>query len=164
MNSKQIWIGNDHGGYELKGIIVQHLIQLGYDVVDVGSSSTEIVRYPYYAAKVSNAVSKGEIQRGILICSTGIGMSIIANKFKGVRAAVCTSTLLAKMTRAHNDSNVLCLGGKCIGVWEALDIVDTWLNTKFDGGRHCISLNLIAKAETAMLQDQNWVQEIPDNQ
>ena len=146
-----IWIGNDHGGYELKLNITAHLEQKGITVVDVGCDLTEIVRYPDYAAKVAGAISRGESARGILICSTGIGMSIAANKFKGVRAALCTSTYMGKMTRAHNDSNILCLGGKCTGVFEALDILEAWLTTPFEGGRHSISLELIDKIEDKLM-------------
>ncbi|MEM7132966.1 MAG: ribose 5-phosphate isomerase B [Chloroflexota bacterium] len=161
MKNERIWIGNDHGGYELKQQIVEYLEQRGNDVIDVGSGSEEIVRYPYYAAKVAGAVSRGESSRGILICSTGIGMSIIANKYKGVRAANCTSTYMGRMTRAHNDSNILCLGGKCIGLFEALDILDVWLSTDYEGGRHDISLGLIGEADSVMGKDNLWTPEIP---
>jgi ribose 5-phosphate isomerase B len=151
-----IWIGNDLGGYELKLHILAYLEEKGIAVVNVGSDSTEIVRYPYYAAKVASAVSKGEALRGILICSTGIGMSIAANKYRGVRAALCTSTYMGKMTRAHNDSNILCLGGKCTGVLEALDILEAWLTTPFQGGRHNISLGLIREMEEKMVGNERW--------
>ena len=151
-----IWIGNDHGGYELKRQVVAHLAGNGVGVHDVGSGSGEIVRYPYYAAEVATAVSAGKARRGILICSTGIGMSIFANKFRGVRAALCTSTYMGRMTRAHNDSNVLCLGGKITGVLEALDILDTWLATEYEGGRHDISLGLIAEAEETLCNPGGW--------
>ena len=161
MGKEKIWIGTDHGGYELKLQIVEHLKAKGIEVVDVGSDSTEIVRYPYYAAQVAGAVSRGEASRGILICSTGIGVSITANKFKGVRASLCTSTYMGRMTRAHNDSNVLCLGGKCIGVLEALDILDAWLSTAYEGGRHDISLGLIEQAEEVMCRGEVWDPEIP---
>ena len=150
-----VWIGNDHGGYRIKKIIVEKLREEGLEVYDVGSDSEEIVRYPNYAAKVAKAVSSGRAKRGILICSTGIGMSIIANKYKGVRAALCTSTYMGKMTRAHNDSNILCLGGKITGEFEILDILDAWLNTSYEGGRHDISLNLIRKAERELTSKIN---------
>lgn len=156
MENEVIWIGNDHGGYDLKLQIVKYLKEKGYNVNDVGTDSTEIVRYPYYAAKVSGAVSRGEAKRGILICSTGIGMSIIANKFKGVRASLCTSTYMGRMTRAHNNSNILCLGGKITGVFEALDILDAWLLTEYEGGRHDISLGLIKEAENDMISSKVW--------
>ena len=152
----EIWIGNDHGGYELKLQIVEHLKKKGISVHDVGTDSTEIVRYPYYAAAVAGAVSEGQARRGILICSTGIGMSLVANKFKGVRASLCTSTFMGKMTRAHNDSNILCLGGKITGVFEALDILDAWLFTEYEGGRHAISLGLIQEAEEAICNPAGW--------
>jgi len=123
---------------------------------DVGSDSADVVRYPYYAAQVAEAIVRGETQRGILICSTGIGMSIIANKYKGIRASACTSTYMGRMTRAHNDSNILCLGGKITGVLEALDILDAWLTTPYEGGRHDISLGLIAEAEQVLCQPALW--------
>ena len=155
----KILIGNDHGGYEMKLQFIEHLEKNGYEAESVGSDSTEIVRYPHYAQKVAMAVSSGEADRGILICSTGIGMSIIANKFKGVRASLCTSTYMAKMTRAHNDSNILCLGGKITGIFEAIDILDAWLSTSYEGGRHDISLGLIDEAENAICNPDGWIPE-----
>ena len=140
-------IGNDHGGYAAKKELVEHLAARGIGVVDAGCDSEQIVRYPHYAREVAGAVARGEADRGILICSTGIGMSIAANKVKGIRAALCTDTYMAKMTRRHNDSNVLCLGGKITGIFEIIDIVDTWLAENYDGGRHAISLGLIAEQE-----------------
>ncbi len=159
MSDNEIWVGNDHGGYELKLQIIEHLKKNGLAVHDAGTHSTEIVRYPYYAAEVAGAVSAGRARRGILICSTGIGMSIIANKFKGVRASLCTSTYMGKMTRAHNDSNILCLGGKITGVFEALDILDAWLSTEYEGGRHAISLGLIQDAEASICNPAGWQPE-----
>lgn len=161
MELNEIWIGNDHGGYELKRSVVEELRRLGYGVHDVGCHSTEIVRYPYFAAMVAGAVSQGEAGRGILICSTGIGMSIIANKFRGVRAALCTSTYMARMTRAHNDANILCLGGKTTGEFEAIDMLTTWLTTPYQGGRHDISLGLIADAERALCASSGWIPSGP---
>jgi ribose 5-phosphate isomerase B len=146
MNSSTIWIGNDHGGAELKQLLIAHLQGRGLATHDVGSHSSDIVRYPIFAAKVAGAVSSGQAQRGILICSTGIGMSIIANKFRGVRASVCTSAHMGRMTRAHNNSNLLCLGGKIASAEEALAILDAWIDTPFEGGRHCISLDFIQEA------------------
>jgi ribose 5-phosphate isomerase B len=156
MEVKEVWIGNDHGGFELKQQIVEFLKKKEIAVHDAGTDSTEIVRYPYFAQKVAGAVSEGRASRGILICSTGIGMSIIANKFKGVRASLCTSTFMGKMTRAHNDSNILVLGGKITGVLEALDILDVWLSTEYEGGRHAISLGLIQEAEEAICNPAGW--------
>lgn len=151
-----IWIGNDHGGYELKLAVVEHLRTRGIEVRNMGTDSTEIVRYPYYASLVAEAIVRGEARRGILICSTGIGMSIIANKYKGIRAALCTSTYMGRMTRAHNDSNILCLGGRITGVFEALDILDAWLTTPYEGGRHDISLGLIAESENSLCSGGLW--------
>ncbi|MGF7141918.1 ribose 5-phosphate isomerase B [Anaerotaenia torta] len=147
MEQSKIWIGNDHGGYELKLAILRYLEEKEIEYMDVGSDSAEIVRYPYYGVQVAGAVSRGETDRGILICSTGIGMSIIANKYKGVRASLCTSTYMGKMTRKHNNSNLLCLGGKITGVLEAIDILEAWLTAEYEGGRHDISLGMIAEAE-----------------
>jgi ribose 5-phosphate isomerase B len=151
-----IWIGCDHGGYELKEHVLKFLESRSLAFQDVGCHSTGIVRYPYFAAQVAEAIVRGEASRGILICSTGIGMSIIANRYRGVRASLCTSTYMGKMTRAHNDSNLLCLGGKITGVLEALDILDSWLATPYDGGRHDISLGLIRDAETAISSCGVW--------
>jgi ribose 5-phosphate isomerase B len=162
MSEEKIWIGNDHGGYELKVQIVEHLSKKGFPVQDVGTDSTGIVRYPYYAAQVCEAIQRGDASRGILVCSTGIGMSIIANKYPGIRAALCTSTYMGRMTKAHNNSNVLCLGGKITGVFEALDILDAWLNTAYEGGRHDISLGLICQAEAALSKSTVWNPSDPD--
>ena len=153
---EDIWMGNDHGGYELKLAVVEHLRAQGIPVRNVGTDSMEIVRYPYYASLVAEAVVRGEARRGILICSTGIGMSIVANKYQGIRAALCTSTYMGRITRAHNDSNILCLGGRITGVFEALDILDAWLTTPYEGGRHDISLGLIRDAEQVLLTGARW--------
>lgn len=151
---KVIYIGNDHGGCRLKKIITAYLDEHGIPYVNVGTDTEEIVRYPYYAAQVAEAVSTGKAVRGILICSTGIGMSIFANRFKDVRASLCTDTYMAKMTRRHNDSNILCLGGKITGEFEAIDILETWLKEEFEGGRHNISLGLIKEAEKTLCCEQ----------
>ncbi len=146
----RIIVGNDHGGVEAKWAIVEHLEGRGIEAVNVGTDTEEIVRYPHYARRVAGAVARGEFPRGILICSTGIGMSIAANKVRGVRASLCTSDYMAMMTRQHNDSNVLCLGGKITGVFEILHIVDAWLDNDYVGGRHAISLGLIADMEAEL--------------
>jgi ribose 5-phosphate isomerase B len=159
--SRPIWIGNDHGGLDMKRDFAKRLQEKGYPVHDVGTDSSDIVPYPYFAAEVAGAVARGEAERGILICSTGIGMSIIANRFKGVRASHCTSTYQARMTRAHNDSNILCLGGRITGIFEALDMLDVWLETPYEGGRHDISLGLIAEAEEAIGSPGVWVPRRP---
>lgn len=159
----RIIIGNDHGGYALKTALVKALREKGHEVEDIGCHSEDIVRYPYYAAKVATAVREHPELRGILICSTGIGMSIIANKYPGVRAGLCYSSYQGKMTAAHNNSNVLCLGGRCIGPFEALDIVEHWLTTPYEGGRHDISLGLIRDAEATNFSGDVWKPELPEN-
>lgn len=147
---KPIWIANDHGGLEMKRHFLAYFEENGIACRNLGTDSPDIVRYPHFAAAVANAVSQKTADRGILICSTGIGMSIFANRFRGVRASVCTSTYMGRMTRAHNDSNILCIGGMITGKLEALDILETWLKTPFEGGRHCISLGLLSEAEEAL--------------
>lgn len=142
-----IVIANDHGGYDLKKAIMVHLMKQRHHVINEGSDSREIVRYPYYASRAAAAVSTGAVPFGILICNTGIGMSMIANKYPGVRAALVTSEETARLTRQHNDANILCLGGKFVDADTACRIVDIFLETPFAGGRHEISLGLIAKAE-----------------
>ena len=164
MEDKRIIIGNDHGGYDLKLVLVNYLIEKGYSVDDIGSHAKAIVRYPYYASIVANAILSGKAWRGILICSTGIGMSMIANKYKGIRAALCYSSYQGKMTAAHNNSNILCLGGRCIGDFEAIDIVNSWLSTAYEGGRHEISLDLIRNAEEINFSGNSWRPGIPEIQ
>ena len=142
MNNKNIIIGSDHGGYNLKNTIIDHLRTLGYEVTDLGCYSTDSCDYPIVAKSVVKEVLKSG-NRGILVCGTGIGMSIVANRFDGIRASHCTDTFTARMTRMHNDSNVLCLGERITGQGLALDIVDIWLNTEFDGGRHQKRIEMI---------------------
>ena len=136
MKNLQIAIGSDHGGFEYKSEIIDYLKENGYTYTDVGTYSKESCDYPIIAKKVAQKIVSGEADRGILICGTGIGMSIAANKVKGIRAALCSDTFSAKATRAHNNSNILCLGQRVIGDCLALDIVTIWLNTEFEGGRH----------------------------
>lgn len=136
MENLRIAIGSDHGGYEYKEQIVSHLKEKGYECVDVGTYSTDSCDYPVIAKAVTTKITTGEADRGILICGTGIGMSIVANKVKGIRAALCGDTFSARASRAHNNSNVLCLGERVIGINLAMDIVDIWLESKFEGGRH----------------------------
>jgi ribose 5-phosphate isomerase B len=139
----KIIIGSDHGGFLLKSKIVELLTANGLEVNDVGTFDDKSVDYPDYAAKVASAVSKGEYPRGILICGSGIGVSIVANKFKGVRAALCTTVQLAKLSREHNDSNILCLGERVLKEKNALMMVNKWLSTPFEGGRHQTRVNKI---------------------
>ena len=140
---QKIIIASDHGGFNLKTTIYNHLSELGYDIEDYGCYNTDSCDYPVYAQKVANAVSTNAQMCGILVCGTGIGMSIAANKINGIRAALCSDTFSARMTRMHNNSNILCLGERVIGQGLALDIVDTWLNTGFEGGRHQKRIDMI---------------------
>ena len=152
----KLYIANDHGGCAAKNLIIGHLVSRGVAIENLGSDTGDIVRYPYYAARVAKSVLDHPGSGGILICSTGIGMSIIANKFRGIRAALCTSGYMAKMTRLHNDSNVLCLGGKITSFDEAARILRIWLHTGYTGGRHDISLGLIRQAENWMMGEEAW--------
>ncbi|SJZ37107.1 ribose 5-phosphate isomerase B [Cetobacterium ceti] len=132
----KIALGADHGGYQLKEIIKKHLESKGYEVVDKGTYSTDSVDYPDYAKAVATAILENEVERGILVCGTGIGISIAANRFKGIRAALCNNTTMAKLTREHNNANILALGGRMTGDVLALEMVDVFLDTEFQGGRH----------------------------
>lgn len=139
----KIALGSDHGGYNLKETIKEHLLNAGALVEDLGVYSAVSTNYPVIAKGVANAVAAGDYDRGILVCGTGIGMCIVANKIKGIRAALVGDTFSARATREHNNSNVLCLGERVLGRGLALDIVDIWLKTKFKGGRHQKRLDTI---------------------
>ena len=143
-----IALGCDHGGYELKQEIKQYLEEQKLDYIDFGTDSTEAVDYPVYARKVVHAILSGECEKGILICGTGIGISIAANRYKGIRAALCTDCFMAEATRQHNDANILALGGRVVGPGLAVKIVDTFLNTPFsEGVRHKNRIRLIEETE-----------------
>lgn len=143
----KIAIASDHGGYQLKNTIVQHLIQKGIDITDFGTKDETSVDYPDYAKKVGVEVAAKKYDLGILVCGTGIGMSIAANKVQGVRCALVSDCFSARATRQHNDSNVLALGGRVIGTELALEIVDIWLKTDFEAGRHQRRVDQIADIE-----------------
>jgi ribose 5-phosphate isomerase B len=143
----KIAIGNDHAAYEMKAEIVELLKKHDVEVIDMGTDGPESVDYPDFGSKVCNAVVNGEADRGILICGTGIGMSIVANKFKGIRAALCGDCFSARMSREHNDSNVLVMGARIIGASLADEITKVWLETGFEGGRHIIRLDKIRGLE-----------------
>ncbi len=132
----KIVIGADHGGYEMKEMVKAFILSLGHEVADVGCFSSASVDYPVFAKNVGEQVQNGTCSAGILICGTGIGMSMVANKLKGVRAALCHDDYTARMSREHNNANVLCLGARVIGNGVAEGIVKTWLETDFAGGRH----------------------------
>lgn len=143
-----IAIGSDHGGYDLKELIQKHLQEKGLEVKDFGCFDKSSVDYPDFGVAVARAVANGEADQGIVVCTTGIGISITANKVKGIRCALCSDTLSAKMTRLHNDANVLALGGGMLGPNLAMDIVDTFLATPFSGEeKHARRIRKIAKIE-----------------
>jgi ribose 5-phosphate isomerase B len=142
-----IAIGCDHAGVELKNELLSLLNNLRIQYIDYGTDSPESVDYPDFGEKVSDAVSSGKIESGILICGTGIGMSIVANKFPGVRASLCNDLFTAKMSRLHNDANILVIGGRIVGKDLAKEIVKTWVSTPFEGDRHCRRLDKITKIE-----------------
>ncbi len=131
-----IALAADHAGYMLKEKIKKHLEALKFEVCDYGTDSDESCDYPVFAKKACAAVVSGQCDRAILICGTGIGMSMVANKIKGIRAAVCTETFAAKYTRLHNDANVLCMGARILGEGVATEITDTFVSTEFEGGKH----------------------------
>jgi ribose 5-phosphate isomerase B len=136
-------IGCDHAGYPLKVQLIKFLQGKGIELYDVGCFSTDSVDYPAYADAVANEVLQGRSDRGVLVCGTGIGMSIAANRHKGIRCALCSDTYTARMTRAHNDANVLALGARVVGVGLAEDILDIFLSTPYEGGRHARRVEML---------------------
>lgn len=140
-------IGSDHGGYKLKEAIKAHLDWKNIKYHDFGTYSEESCDYPEYAKAVCEAIRKGECEAGILVCGTGIGMSMAANKFDGIRCALLTNSFSAKLTKEHNNANVIALGGRVTAEGLALDIVDTWIEAKYQGGRHQKRLDMIAEFE-----------------
>ncbi len=145
----KIAIGSDHGGFKLKEIIKEYLINKGYSVSDLGCYSEESVDYPDYAEKVARAVANGEFDLGVLMCGTGIGISIAANKVKGIRAALCHDGLTARLAKQHNNANIICMGGRTTGIETAKDIIDNFLESEFEGGRHLRRINKIKDIENS---------------
>ena len=141
-------IGSDHAGFKLKAEVLAELQKKGHDVVDAGTHTTDSVDYPDFGAKVGRMVAEGEVTRGIAICGTGVGISIAANKIRGVRAVCCSDTFSARMSRAHNDANVLCFGERVVGVGLALDLVSAFLSTEFEGGRHAARVDKIRQLDS----------------
>jgi ribose 5-phosphate isomerase B len=140
----KIAAGADHGGYAIKEAVVRRLRLQGHEVVDIGTDTSETsVDYPSFAHRVAAMVASGEVERGLLVCGTGLGVCMTANRHRGVRAAVCITPHLAEMSRRHNDANVLCLGGRLLGEDEAWAITEVWMSTPFDGGRHERRVELI---------------------
>ena len=143
----KIAVGCDHGGLEHKNAIAEHLKSEGFEVEDFGIYENKSVDYPEIALKVANSIKNGENELGILVCGTGIGMSLAANKVNGIRAAACSEHFSAKYTRLHNTSNILCLGGRVIGIGTALELCDIFVNTEFEGGRHQRRIDMITEIE-----------------
>ena len=143
----KIAIGSDHAGFGLKEEVVELIRGLGMEIVDCGTTDTKSVDYPDFGEKVADLVSRGEVDRGVLICGTGIGMSIVANKFPNVRASLCNDLFSARMSRMHNDANILVMGGRIIGKDLAAEIVRVWFGTAFEGDRHRNRLIKIKKIE-----------------
>jgi ribose 5-phosphate isomerase B len=139
----KVAVGSDHAGFDLKAALVDELRQRGCEVTDVGTYDAARCDYPDFAARAAGMVSRGEADRGVLVCGTGLGMSMAANRFRGVRAAVANDESLAEISRRHNDANVLCLGGRIVDAACARRILGRWLETPFDGGRHCARVGKI---------------------
>ncbi|MCQ2602315.1 MAG: ribose 5-phosphate isomerase B [Clostridia bacterium] len=143
----KIAIGCDHGGIVLKDSVIETLKNLGAEVEDFGTYTTDSVDYPVYGQKVAEAVASGAFDAGVIMCGTGIGISISANKVPGIRAAVCTNTYMAKLTKNHNNANIIALGGRVISPEEAKDIVTAWYTAEYEGGRHQRRLDMVADIE-----------------
>jgi ribose 5-phosphate isomerase B len=143
----RISVGSDHRGLEVKNRLSELLVRLGHQVSDEGTHTSESVDYPDIASVVATKVSQGQVDRGILVCGTGIGMSITANKFPGVRAATCNDAVTAEISRRHNDVNVLCLAGDLLGQRNIDRLIEIWIDTKFEGGRHARRLEKISQIE-----------------
>jgi ribose 5-phosphate isomerase B len=143
-----IAVGCDHGGFALKQEILSYLNKNGYEYQDFGTYDTESCDYPVYGEKVARAVASGACEKGLLFCGTGIGISLAANRVKGIRAVVCSEPYSAEMSRRHNNANVLCLGGRVVGPGLAEKIVETWLNTEFEGGRHARRVGMLDEIDS----------------
>ncbi len=143
-------IGCDHAGYELKCKVMKHLNEKGIKFIDVGTHSEESVHYPVYAKSVCDMVVKGDAELGILICGTGIGMSMAANKVKGIRAAVCSDEFSTEFTRRHNDANVMCIGARVLEAEKAIALVDIFLDSPFEGGKHKTRIDMFTDIENGI--------------
>ena len=139
----KIAAASDHGGFSLKEEVKKHLMERGIEVLDLGTHSEESVDYPVYGKACGEAVASGKADLGIVVCGTGIGISIAANKVKGIRCGLCTYVEMARLTKQHNNANILALGGRTTETGLAMEIVDTWLDTEFEGGRHQRRVNLL---------------------
>ena len=148
MKIKKITVGSDHAGYELKLKVIAHLEERGIEVIDVGTHSPDSCDYPEIAHAVCKSIQEGVTELGILVCGTGIGMSMAANKHVGIRAAACSDTFSARLTRMHNDANVLCFGERVVGMGLACDLVDNFIDAEFEGGKHQRRVDMITKLES----------------
>ena len=155
----KIAIGSDHVGSELKPVIMEHLQSKGHDLHDFGAYSAESTDYPIYGIQVAEAVAKGEYDLGILICGTGIGISLAANKVKGIRACTCSEPYSAQMARRHNNANVLCFGARVVGSELAKMIVDAWLEAEYEGGRHARRVQEIMDYESGTWRPEDGIPE-----
>lgn len=149
MKSKKITVGCDHAGFGLKKTVIAHLEERGFEVLDVGTHSTDSCDYPQIAHALCKNIQDGTTELGILICGTGIGMSMAANKHRGIRAAACSDTFSARLTRVHNDANVLCFGERVVGMGLALDLVDAFVDAEFEGGKHQRRVDMITQIEAS---------------
>jgi ribose 5-phosphate isomerase B len=152
---KKIAIASDHGGFDLKESVIAHLLNTGWEVEDLGPHSGDSVDYPDYGVKLAEEVADKRVERGIVICGTGIGMSIVVNRYPGIRGTLCSDVFTAKLCREHNDSNILIMGGRVIGKGLAAEIVNTWLNTPFEGGRHQRRLDKINQIDASLKSKEN---------
>ena len=152
---KKIAIASDHGGFDLKESVIAHLLNTGWEVEDLGPHNGDSVDYPDYGIKLAEEVSEKKVDRGIVICGTGIGMSIVVNRYPGIRGTLCSDLFTAKLCREHNDSNILIMGGRVIGKGLAAEIVNTWLNTPFEGGRHQRRVDKINQIDASIKSKQN---------
>ena len=147
---KKIAIASDHGGFYLKKSVIAHLENDSWEIDDLGTSNEDSVDYPDYGVKLAESIISKNVERGIVICGTGVGMSIVVNRFPGIRGTLCSDVYIAKMCREHNDSNILIMGGRVIGEGVAFEIVDTWLSTAFEGGRHQRRLDKINEIDAKL--------------
>ena len=143
MKNNKIVIGSDHAGYSLKLKVIDHLKERGFEVIDVGTNSADRCDYPVYAHALCEKIQNGEVELGILVCGTGVGMSMAANKHKGIRAACCSDTFSARLTRMHNDANVLCFGERVVGYGLACDLVDNFIDAEYEGAQHAKRVEMI---------------------
>lgn len=143
----KVAVACDHGGFRLKNVLIQEMKNQGYEVVDFGTYNEDSCDYPDYAVKAARAVASGECEKGVVVCGTGIGVSMTCNKVHGIRCALCHDVFSAKATRAHNDANMLAMGQRVIGEGLAVEILNAWLNTEFEGGRHVQRIEKMMKIE-----------------